>query len=712
MDHHIVQKKLAIASAGIAFGLIAALLFSVLIDRVTGYVLNRTGYFTALMPNSTWKFDVKDFESIATISAQGIRNPYVTTPKPDGTYRILALGDSFTFGWGVSRKEAWPAQVEQSLKIPGKKIEVINAGAPGMGIFKEADTCLAYADRFDVDAILVGLFGSDDYYQAGSRAQRQSLIDQVGLYLWPTLLRVKSPVLTPSWGDTDKPGEIAKISSIWKEAATSFYKDNPGISDVLEPAVLNDFLQGQVNPTFIIYALQDPGYLIKMLEPLSRAKALTAYKSQFQRLMSCAGKRPVILVFLPSNMAVSANAFTYRKALGFAVDSRMLTFDFDEMVRDVALAYRIPYISLLSDFRRDGCPGCYYPWDRHMTAVGNKRAAGIITPILTDMSGSQVGSDMGLSKHSLFFIIGIIFSLIGLWYVTSGVDYGFLYSLDYTDVIVFSALGIGILICYLFADLLGKETFRWICVIGAIACLVVIPTMTSIHHRLMTKPYYYVHDNPIQMEEAVKMVLAGKDPYGADYSNTPMGQFSYGTPVYDFAGTPEPSDTKINPALHHTVSLPFGIIAVIPWYIAWDALFYWFDARIVYLVAYLALITIAAFLVPKANRIDFVPLFALNPLLGSFVIEGHNDTLVMVLVVATLVLAQRKKFVLSAIPLGLAVATKQSSWPFALIYTMYVWMLVRKTSRVAWVYMVGLAVGIALICIAPFFLLESKGIYS
>jgi hypothetical protein len=315
---------------------------------------------------------------------------------------------------------------------------------------------------------------------------------------------------------------------------------------------------------------------------------------------------------------------------------------------------------------------------------------------------------MGFSKHSLFFILGVAFSLLGLWYVSCGIDFGYMYTLDYREVMAFSALAVVLLIFYLSTDLLGKQIARWGCVIAAIACLVVIPTITSIHHRLNTKPYYFVHDNPIQVEEAIKLLLNGKNPYGADYSNTPMSKFPYNPPVYDFAGTPEPPETKINPALFHTVSLPFGIMAVLPWYVAWDILFYWFDARIVYLMAYIALVIIAAFLVPKDSRIDFVPLFALNPLFASYVIEGHNDTLVILLVVITLILAKRRKFILSAIPLGLALATKQSSWPFALVYAIYLWFVMKKTLRIEWMKIIGLTAGIAFLCIAPFFFWNMK----
>jgi len=54
-------------------------------------------------------------------------------PKKDGTMRILCLGASPTFGWGVQADQAYPALLEKRLaeRFPGRKIEVINAGQIG-----------------------------------------------------------------------------------------------------------------------------------------------------------------------------------------------------------------------------------------------------------------------------------------------------------------------------------------------------------------------------------------------------------------------------------------------------------------------------------------------------------------------------------------------------------------------------------------------------
>ena len=65
------------------------------------------------------------------INARGTRGPEFQTEKPPNTIRILSLGDSRTFGWGLSDEETYSRRLEQSLQAyvgGGKKVEVINAG--------------------------------------------------------------------------------------------------------------------------------------------------------------------------------------------------------------------------------------------------------------------------------------------------------------------------------------------------------------------------------------------------------------------------------------------------------------------------------------------------------------------------------------------------------------------------------------------------------
>jgi lysophospholipase L1-like esterase len=65
------------------------------------------------------------------VNSLGTRGPEFEPSKPPNTLRILCLGDSRTFGWGLSEPETYCGVLErlmQEREGPAKRVEVINAG--------------------------------------------------------------------------------------------------------------------------------------------------------------------------------------------------------------------------------------------------------------------------------------------------------------------------------------------------------------------------------------------------------------------------------------------------------------------------------------------------------------------------------------------------------------------------------------------------------
>lgn len=84
---------------------------------------------------------------------------------PDGgRLRILALGDSTTFGLGVNDEETWPACLEMLLNghAGAARFEVVNAGVTGYTVVQG---CQAWVGRWQAlrPAVIIATFGNNDW---------------------------------------------------------------------------------------------------------------------------------------------------------------------------------------------------------------------------------------------------------------------------------------------------------------------------------------------------------------------------------------------------------------------------------------------------------------------------------------------------------------------------------------------------------------------
>ena len=101
-------------------------------------------------------------KSVRTNST-GIRDSeYDTSSIPD-TYRILALGDSQTFGNGLELADTWPKQLETNLNqaSTGKTVKVLNAGLPGSDTWQHEIILKRLLSLYHPDAIVLAFYVND-----------------------------------------------------------------------------------------------------------------------------------------------------------------------------------------------------------------------------------------------------------------------------------------------------------------------------------------------------------------------------------------------------------------------------------------------------------------------------------------------------------------------------------------------------------------------
>jgi lysophospholipase L1-like esterase len=93
----------------------------------------------------------------------GFRDRDYTLEKRQGSFRILGIGDSIMFGWGVGDGEDYLSLVESRLEAesPGRHVEIINLAVPGYNSVMEVATLREKGLRYAPDLVIVGLCGND-----------------------------------------------------------------------------------------------------------------------------------------------------------------------------------------------------------------------------------------------------------------------------------------------------------------------------------------------------------------------------------------------------------------------------------------------------------------------------------------------------------------------------------------------------------------------
>lgn len=101
------------------------------------------------------------------INSKGLRDYEYAYEKPAGTYRILVLGDSITFGWGLTFEKTFSKRLEAMLRLRNNQtrkyvtIEVVNAGIGNYNTMQE----LAYLKRegikYEPDEVLLAYYLND-----------------------------------------------------------------------------------------------------------------------------------------------------------------------------------------------------------------------------------------------------------------------------------------------------------------------------------------------------------------------------------------------------------------------------------------------------------------------------------------------------------------------------------------------------------------------
>jgi len=93
----------------------------------------------------------------------GLRGPERTWKKPPGVFRILVLGDSIAFGYGVRYEDTFAVRLEQILNQSDGPVqyEVIGAGVPSFNTIQEIKYFREEGIHLNPDMVILALYWND-----------------------------------------------------------------------------------------------------------------------------------------------------------------------------------------------------------------------------------------------------------------------------------------------------------------------------------------------------------------------------------------------------------------------------------------------------------------------------------------------------------------------------------------------------------------------
>jgi hypothetical protein len=302
------------------------------------------------------------------LNSLGFRTPEYTRAKPPGTYRLLALGDSFAFDSGfVPLDRMWHALVGARLaERTGRPVEVLNLGVLGVGPRFSLRLFELEGRHLAPDLVLFGLFVGNDLTdeQPGAR-----------------------PAWHPSrWSVTWR---LARRAATRVRAAGGIHLTRPA-----PPAGPGGFpTPGYVYDPEAVFSSEEAFIAIERDASRIFERALRPEVEQWiadvagttaalDRAVRTAGARLVVII-IPDQVQIDPGL---RHAVVEVSGLPETEFDFDgihaALVRRIAQV-GVATVDLLAAFQRaPTTPHLYRRWDTHWSAAGNALAAEEIATFL------------------------------------------------------------------------------------------------------------------------------------------------------------------------------------------------------------------------------------------------------------------------------------------------------------------------------------------
>ncbi|MGV3641212.1 MAG: SGNH/GDSL hydrolase family protein [Adhaeribacter sp.] len=360
------------------------LLASVLLDRALGAFLLPPAHHLVFAPHTSARYHNPEFSVTTRINHLGFRDHDYPLGKQD-RYRILVLGSSFTFGWGVPLADTWVKKLEKELRQRNARVEVMNLGRIGASPEAYRDIARKAIPLLRPDLVVVSLLqGTEWVSELVPQPQNQVPSSRfLSLRQYPDLLRANTyPNLLRLFRET---GREVQIQPLWQAQAGDMWRRLTARQQqrlaALPALVQNRFRRGELNPDLVYSYLQHPDLFLQLEQasPALKTRALErlgGYLGQIRQLAARQGA-PTLLLQVPNKFYFCPEAMLEHQSLGAQTDTALVGRNTpDSLVQVLARHTGLPLLNPVPALQAScGRQRLYYRYDSHLNALGHQRYA-------------------------------------------------------------------------------------------------------------------------------------------------------------------------------------------------------------------------------------------------------------------------------------------------------------------------------------------------
>lgn len=376
-----------------------AFLFLVGADRLAAVFMADEGLI--FPPRAIAHYATPEFDFQVRVNNLGFRGKDFAPQKRKG-YRVVALGDSFTFGWGNPIQDTWPQILEHNLQKRGIEVEVANLGRPGLYPAHYAQIAEKAVPLLEPDLVVVAVTQGDDLAQtmAAAAARRNRTLAQAA---W-TNIKVGLKNTFPHFLKLSGIAQAALPEGF--EAAAAFRKqmadEIPRLSpperarlDRIDPEIRAMFSKGELNPAMLFDALRRPDEIRRTLDltDTSVREGIAMMASEFRKIKTIAesfgGK--TVVVSLPNGLFAAPAFLKISARLGTDIDDGFLSARaMDDAIRLAASEAGTDFVEITQVFREEEKKReLFYVFDGHYNGAGQRLFAESIEQFVRETLGRR-----------------------------------------------------------------------------------------------------------------------------------------------------------------------------------------------------------------------------------------------------------------------------------------------------------------------------------